>query len=119
MLKRGRAIFRMLRRLLILVKSWFGIGLDKLENPNMLLDQARREMEEIHARNRELAIQAINEKNRLQKKLDDLKKKNGSEAELAGTLTELEKAIEVAEIVKQHIQREQEEIRKLVAEVLR
>jgi phage shock protein A len=135
----------MLKRLITLIKSWFGIGLDKLENPDILLDQAKREMEEIHARNRERAVQALTQKNNLQQMVDDLQKKvdtlqakaelalkrgdrdvalqllkekQGYEVSLGTTRTSLEKAIETAEVVKQHIQAEQAEIRKKTAEAL-
>ena len=135
----------MFRRLITLVKSWFGLGLDKLENPDILLDQAKRDMEEIHARNRERAVQAITQKNNLQQMVDDLQKKvdnlqakaelalkrgdrdvalqllkekQSYEVSLTSTRTSLEKAVETAEVVKQHIQREQEEIRKKTAETL-
>jgi phage shock protein A len=135
----------MFKRLITLIKSWFGIGLDKLENPDILLDQAKREMEEIHARNRERAVQAITQKNNLQQMVDDLQKKvdtlqakaelalkrgdrdvalqllkekQGYETSLTTTRASLEKAIETAEVVKQHIQTEQAEIRKKTAEAL-
>lgn len=135
----------MFKRLITLIKGWFGIGLDKLENPDILLDQAKRDMEEIHARNRERAVQAITQKNNLQQMVDDLQKKvdnlqakaelalkrgdrdialqllkekQGYEVSLTTTKASLEKAIETAEVVKQHIQREQEEIRKKTAETL-
>jgi phage shock protein A len=135
----------MFNRLMALIKGWFGIGLDKLENPDMLLDTAKREMEEIHARNRERAVQAITQKNNLQQMVDDLQKKvdtlqakaelalkrgdrdvalqllkekQGYEVSLGSTRQSLEKAVETAEVVKQHIQTEQAEIRKKTAEAL-
>lgn len=135
----------MLKRLLALIKSWFGIGLDKLENPDLLLDQARREMQEIHARNRERAVQAITQKNNLQQMVDDLQKqvdtlssraelavkrgdrdtalqllkeKQAIESSLQTTKTTLAAAIETAESVKQAIKREEDQIRKKTAETL-
>jgi len=62
----------MFSRLINLIKSWFGFGLDKLENPDILLDQAKREMHEMHARNRERAVAAITQKNNLQSMVDEL-----------------------------------------------
>jgi hypothetical protein len=113
--------------------------------PEEILDWAKREMEEIHARNRERAVQAITSKNILQQMVDDLEKKIldiqvdreaaekaenvavvakldrklvGYEASLKTTRESLVKATEVAEVVKRHIQREQEAIRQNTAEVL-
>ena len=64
----------MFSRLINLIKSWFGFGLDKLENPDILLDQAKREMHEMHSRNRERAVAAITQKNNLQSMVDELEK---------------------------------------------
>lgn len=135
----------MLKRLLNLIKSWFGFGLDKLENPDILLDQAKREMQEMHARNRERAVQAITQKNNLQQMADDLQKqvdnlqakaefalkrgdrelalqllkeKQSYDQSLATTKESLVTAVETAEQVKAHIKQEEELIRRKTAEAL-
>lgn len=113
--------------------------------PVALLDSARREMEEIHVRNRERAIQAITQKNNLQQIVDDLEGKikqlsvraqaeeiqqNWSRASqvrreqsryeesLATTQESLRKATEVSEAVKAHIQKEQNAVREKTTELL-
>lgn len=110
-----------------------------------LLQNAKREMEEIHAKNRERAIQAITQKNNLQQMVDDLEHKvkrlsdkaqameafeeweqvsqlrreqSRYEESLATTRESLRKAVEVSELVKAHIQNEQEAIRKKTSELL-
>lgn len=135
----------MLKRLINLIKSWFGFGLDKLENPDILLDQAKREMQEMHSKNRERAVQAITQKNNLQQMVDDLQKqvdnlqakaefalkrgdrdlalqllkeKQSYEQSLATTRESLATAIETAESVKAHIKQEEELIRRKTAEAL-
>lgn len=136
----------MFKRLIDLIKSWFGVGIDKLENPDVLLDTAKREMQEVHARNRERAVQAITAKNNLQQQVDDvqkqvdnltakaefavkrgdrdlalqlLKEKQSYEASLVTTKESLATAIEMSEQVKTHIKREEEMIRQKTAEALR
>ena len=64
----------MFKRLLNVIKSWLGFGIDKLENPELLLQQAQEEMKAAAARNRERAVQAITQKNNLQQMVDDLQK---------------------------------------------
>ncbi len=135
----------MFKRLINLFRSWFGFGLDKLENPDILLDQARREMQEMHQRNRERAVQAITQKNNLQQMVDDLQKtvdnlqskaefalrrgerdlalqllkeKQSYEESLATTKESLAQSIETAEQVKLHIKQEEEMIRRKTAEAL-
>lgn len=76
----------MFKRLINLIKSWFGAGLDTLENPDLLLQQAQEEMRAVHQKNRERAVQAITQKNNLQQMVDDTQKKVDmlqSKAELA------------------------------------
>ena len=64
----------MFRRLLLVIRSWFGAGLDKLEDPEILLQQAQEEMTALHAKNRERAVQAITQKNNLQNMVDQTQK---------------------------------------------
>jgi phage shock protein A len=134
-----KRIYRYLRALI------FGT-LDKLENPEVILDEAVREMKENQVKNRERAVQAITQKNNLQAMVDrdeklarDLEAKatlalqNGNR-ELARTLlrekgqrdssltqlkASLAKAEETVEAIKLAIRREDEQIRVKTAEALR
>lgn len=135
----------MLKRLINYMKSLFGAGLDKLENPELMLEQAQREMQELHAKNRERAVQAITQKNNLQQQVDDtqrkvdmlqqkaelalkrgdrdlalqiLKEKQSYESTLQITRTHLEQAIETSEQVKAAIKQQEERIRQKTAEAL-
>jgi len=135
----------MLRRFWNLIKSMFGAGLDKLEDPELLLSQAQTEMRELHAKNRERAVQAITQKNNLQQMVDDtqkrvdmlqqkaelalkrgdrdlalqlLKEKQQFEVTLTATRESLNQAIETSEAVKTAIKREEERIRQKTAEAL-
>lgn len=135
----------MLKRLWRYIVALLGGGLDKLEDPEILLSQAQREMQEMHARNRERAVQAITQKNNLQQMVDDTNKRVidlQTKAELAlkrgdrdlalqllkekqhyeGTLTNLQtslaQAVETVESVKTAIRREEERIRQRTAEAL-
>jgi len=136
----------MLKRIWNYIKSLLSGGLNTLENPDILLEQAQREMTEVHARNRERAVQAITQKNNLQQMVDDLQKKTdmlGAKAELAvkrgerdlalqllkekqsyessltATRASLAQAIDTSEQVKVAIKREEERIRQKTAEALR
>ncbi|MBC8104753.1 MAG: PspA/IM30 family protein [Cytophagales bacterium] len=135
----------MLKRFWNLIKSLFGAGLDKLEDPELLLSQAQTEMREMHAKNRERAVQAITQKNNLQQMVDDtqkrvdmlqgkaelalkrgdrdlalqlLKEKQQFEVTLSATRESLNQAIETSEAVKTAIKREEERIRQKTAEAL-
>ncbi len=135
----------MLKRFWNYIKALLSGGLDTLENPDLLLEQAARDMQEVHARNRERAVQAITQKNNLQQMVDDLQKKTTqleAKAELAvkrgdkdlalqllkekesysvsltTTKASLEQAIETSESVKVAIKREEERIRQKTAEAL-
>ena len=135
----------MLKRFLNLIRSWFGAGIDKLEDPELLLQQAQQEMRDLHAKNRERAVQAITQKNNLQQMVDDLQKrvdnlqgkaeialkrgdrdlalqllkeKQGYEVSLQSTRASLESAIETSEAVKTAIKRQEEQIRQKTAEAL-
>ena len=120
-------------------------GMDHLEDPDMMLDQAKRDMQESLVGNRELAVQAITQKNRLEQMLED-KKELAEQIEkkaeialrsgnrdlaralmregIANTATietlqvsydNAEKAVESAKLA---IKRQEEEYRKKAAEVL-
>ena len=135
----------MFRRLINLMKSWFGAGIEQLENPELLLQQAQEDMRAVHAKNRERAVQAITQKNNLQQMVNDLQKtvdnlqskaelaltrgdrdlalnllkeKQSYEQSLTMTRTQLEQAIDTAEQVKVAIKHEEERIRQKTAEAL-
>ena len=135
----------MFRRIINVIKSWLGFGLDNLENPELLLQQAQEEMRAAAARNRERAVQAITQKNNLQQMVDDLQKtvdnlqakaelalkrgdrdlalqllkeKQNYEQTLQSTRVQLESAIDTAEQVKVAIKREEEKIREKTAQAL-
>src|SRR6185369_2234016 len=119
--------------------------MDRLEDPEIMLDQARRDMQETLVANREKAVQAITQKNRLQMMLEDARKKSAqleSQATMAlkqgnrelarqfirekanndAVMTQLEgsyqQALQAVEAVKVAIKRQEEEVRKKTAEAL-
>lgn len=127
------------------LKALFNRGMDKLEDPDMMLDQARRDMSEALSTNREKAVQAITQKNRLQNLLEEAKTKSAEmekRAEMAlrqgnrdlarqfirekanndaiiGQLqTSYDQAATTVEQVKLAIKRQEEEVRKKTAEAL-
>lgn len=127
------------------VKSLFGRFMDKVEDPEMILDQAKRDMEQALRDNREKGVQAITQKNKLQLMLEDERRKAAEleakatmalkqgQRDLAlslmrekmthdGTAEQLQKsydqASQVADQVKVALQRQQEEVRKKTAEAL-
>jgi len=127
------------------IKALFNRGMDQLESPDMMLDQARRDMQGALIANREKAVQAITQKNRLQSMLDDAKKKS-AELEARATMalkqgdrdlatqfmrekmnndasvTTLQQSYDAAaqtvEQVKVAIKRQEEEVRKKLGEAL-
>lgn len=123
----------------------FSGKLDQWEDPEVIINEAVREMRENQIRNRELAVQAITQKNNLQAEVEkeerliaDLEKKAqtallGGNRELAKqflreklqheqTLTDmrasLAQAIEAAEKVKTAIKLEEDRIRQKTAQAL-
>ena len=135
----------MLKRFWQYIKALLSGKLDQIEDPEVLLSQAQREMTEMHARNRERAVQAITQKNNLQQMVDDTQKRVDNlqvKAELAlkrgdrdlakQLLTEkqqylttlemtrgsLTQAQETVDAVKTAIKREEERIRQKTAEAL-
>lgn len=119
--------------------------MDKLEDPEIMLDQARRDMQTALVQNREKAVQAITQKNKLQGMLDEatrksaqlenqaaaalkagnrdlarqfLREKATSDATIETLKTTLATAVETVENVKVAIKRQEEEVRKKTAEAL-
>lgn len=134
-----------MKRLFAWLKALFNRTMDKVEDPDMMLDQAKRDMQSALIANREKAVQAITQKNRLQQMLDEQQKKSAqleSQATMAlrqgnrelarsfvrektnvdatietlkGTLAQ---AIETVESVKVAIKRQEDETRRKTAEAL-
>ena len=135
----------MFKRFWNYIKSLMSGGLDKLENPELLLEQAQTEMREVQAKNRQRAVEAVTAKNNLQQQVNDtqsrvdnlgnkaelalkrgdrdlalqlLKEKQSFDQSLQTMKVQLERAIEMSEQVKVAIQREEEKIRQKTAEAL-
>src|SRR3954464_491815 len=65
-----------MKRFINWLKAVFNRTMDKVEDPDIMLDQARRDMQGALIANREKAVQAITQKNRLQGMLEDARKKS-------------------------------------------
>lgn len=127
------------------VKAVFNRTMDKVEDPDIMLDQAKRDMQAALVGNREKAVQAITQKNRLSAMLEEAKKKSATlesqaatalkqnNREMAATfmrekmnndavVTQLQgsydQAVQTVEQVKVGIRRQEEEVRKKTAEAL-
>ncbi len=114
-------------------------------DPALLLERAQREMQEMHARNRERAVQAITQKNGLAQMVSDLESKlatireraetaasrgnpalaerlreeaDSCETTLESTRRSLDQAVQATEHIKVAIRREEERIRKKAAEAM-
>ncbi|MBC8143299.1 MAG: PspA/IM30 family protein [Armatimonadetes bacterium] len=114
-------------------------------DPNALLEQAQREMQEMFARNRERAVQVITEKNKLEQLVKDLERRAATlhekadlaeargdakeadalrrdavseEASLTETRARWEEAKAVADSVKAKIKSEEERLRQRTAEAM-
>jgi phage shock protein A len=134
-----------MRRFFNWIKAIFNRAMDKVEDPDIMLDQARRDMQGALIANREKAVQAITQKNRLQGMLEDARKKSeqleqqasmalnqgsreialqlmrekmNSDATIATLQVSYDKASGVVEQVKVAIKRQEEEVRKKTAEAL-
>lgn len=127
------------------LKAIFNRGMDKLEDPELMLDQARRDMQQALIANREKAVQAITQKNRLQSMLDEqerkaaqleqqatmalkggnrdlarqfIREKASIDANIEGLRATLAQAVETVEQVKVAIKRQEEDVRAKTAEAL-
>ena len=127
------------------LRALFHRTMDKVEDPDIMLDQAKRDMQGALVANREKAVQAITQKNRLQGMLEEHKKKSSQlEAQAATALKQgnrdlavqfmrekmnndavsaqlqqsYEQALATVEQVKVAIKRQEEEVRKKTAEAL-
>jgi phage shock protein A len=127
------------------IKALFNRAMDKVEDPDMMLDQARRDMQSGLIANREKAVQAITQKNRLQQMLDDhrskasqlegqatmalkqgnrdlaaqfMREKINNDSIIATLQGSYDQAASSVEQVKIAIKRQEEEVRKKTAEAL-
>lgn len=127
------------------VKALFNRTMDRVEDPDIMLDQARRDMSQALVSNKEKAVQAITQKNRLQLMLDDERKKANQLEAQAGTALKAgdrelatrfmrekmnhdatiatlqgsyDQAVATVEQVKVALRRQEEEVRKKTAEAL-
>lgn len=125
--------------------AWVTGKVEDLENPEVLLDQARREMNEMLARNRERAIQAITQKNLLQVEVEKIEKsvrdldkkaelalkqgnreialqfvreKKAQESALGTMRQSLEQAIQTVDTIKTAMRRQEEEVRVRTSQAL-
>lgn len=127
------------------LKAIFNRTMDKVEDPDIMLDQARRDMQTMLIANREKAVQAMTQKNRLAGMLDDTRKKSAqleaqaamalkqgnrdlatqfmrekmnNDAVVAQLQTSYDQAAATVEQVRIAIRRQEEEVRKKTAEAL-
>lgn len=134
-----------MKRFLRWLKALFNRGMDKLEDPEMMLEQAQRDMRQALTANREKAVQAITQKNRLQQMVDEnerksaqleqqatsalrqgnrdlarqfLREKTAVDSNLEGLKANLAQAVETVESVKTAIKRQEQEVRTKTAEAL-
>lgn len=135
----------MLKRLFRYIRALFGSLLGQIENPEVILEQAREEMRENLLKNKERAVQAITERNRLRGEVEKLERacidlerraemalrKGDRELakqflmEKASYMRSLEsvkqalaQADQVVEQVKLAIKRDEERVRQKTAEIL-
>lgn len=134
-----------MRRFFNWLKALFNGMMNKLEDPDLMLDQARRDMQDTLRANKEKAVQAITQRNNLQAMVDDHERKTAQleqqavvalrqgnrdlarqflreKANYASTLeslkTSLSQANQTVDVVKVAIRRQEEEVRKKTAEAL-
>jgi phage shock protein A len=134
-----------MRRFFNWLRGIFNRTMDRIEDPDIMLDQARRDMQAALIANREKAVQAITQKNRLQSMLEEERKKSSAlesraaaalksgdrematqfmrekmnvDATIATLQSSYENAVQTVEQVKVAIKRQEEEVRKKTAEAL-
>jgi phage shock protein A len=127
------------------LRGIFNRTMDRIEDPDIMLDQAKRDMQAALQGNREKAVQAITQKNRLQGMLEEKKKesaqlerqaamalqqgnrdlatqlmreKMNSDAIVTQLQTSYDQAAQTVEQVKIAIKRQEEEVRRKTAEAL-
>lgn len=134
-----------MNRLFNWIKGLFNSAMDKVEDPEVMLDQAKRDMQQALVSNRERAVAAITQKNRLAGMLEETRGKSAKlEAQAAQALktgnrelatgfmrekmnndaliTQLqgsyEGAVQTVEAVKVALKRQEEEVKSKTAEAL-
>lgn len=134
-----------MRRFFNWLKAIFNRGMDQIEDPDIMLDQAKRDMQAALIANREKAVQAISQRNRLQMMLDEttakstqlenqaalalkqdkrdlalqfMREKANNDSVIAQLTDSLTSASNTVEQVKVAIKHQEEEVRKKTAEAL-
>lgn len=134
-----------MRRFFNWLKALFNRTMDRVEDPDIMLDQAKRDMQAALIANREKAVQAITQKNRLSGMLEDQRKKSATlenqaamalkqgdrqtatvfmrekmnvDATIATLQGSYDQAVATVDQVKLAIKRQEEEVRKKTAEAL-
>lgn len=134
-----------MRRFFAWLKALFNRAMDRVEDPDIMLDQARRDMQAALIANKEKAVQAITQKNRLQTLLEEhrqkgeqlesqatmalkqgnrdlaaqfMREKINNDSLITGLQTSYEQAAATVEQVKLALKRQEEEVRKKTAEAL-
>ena len=127
------------------IKGLFNRTMDKLEDPDMMLEQAKRDMQVALQGNQEKAVQAITQKNMLENMLNEQKRKSQAlenqatmalkqdkrdiatqlmrekmnvDANVATIQQSYDQAVQTVEAIKLGIKRQQEEVRKKTAEAM-
>ncbi len=135
----------MIARFFQWLRAVFNRLMGKLEDPELMLDQARRDMQSALQENKERAVQAITQRNNLQAMVEEherrvaqlehqaalalrqgnrdlaralLRDKLNYGATLESLRASLAQANETVEVVKKAIRRQEEEVRKRTAEAL-
>ena len=134
-----------MKRFINWLKGLFNRTMDKLEDPDMMLEQAKRDMQVALQQNQEKAVQAITQKNMLENMLNEQKRKAESlenqaamalkqgkrdiatqlmrekmnvDANIASIQGSYDQAVQTVEQIKVGIKRQQEEVRKKTAEAM-
>lgn len=134
-----------MKRFINWLKGLFNRTMDKLEDPDMMLEQAKRDMQVALQQNQEKAVQAITQKNMLENMLNEQKRKSSSlenqaamalkqdkrdiatqlmrekmnvDANIATIQGSYDQAVQTVEQIKVGIKRQQEEVRKKTAEAM-
>ncbi|MFO0046101.1 MAG: PspA/IM30 family protein, partial [Armatimonadota bacterium] len=134
-----------MKRFINWLKGLFNRTMDQLEDPEIMLDQAKRDMQTALQQNQEKAVQAITQKNNLEAMLNEQKRKSESlenqatmalkqgkrdiatqlmrekmnvDASVAQLQLSYEQALATVEQIKVGIKRQQEEVRKKTSEAM-
>ena len=134
-----------MKRFINWLKGLFNRTMDQLEDPEIMLDQAKRDMQTALQQNQEKAVQAITQKNNLEAILNEQKRKSDSlenqatmalkqgkrdiatqlmrekmnvDASVAQLQLSYEQALATVEQIKVGIKRQQEEVRKKTSEAM-